>query len=51
MINTSLEAALDKLHPIRHHTIGLSKDVAAGAVLVSLIILATTLIVVLLNHI
>ena len=32
---TALEALADHLHPQQHPAIGLSKDVAAGAVLVS----------------
>ena len=33
--NSALEAALDKLHPERHNNIKQSKDMAAGAVLLS----------------
>lgn len=33
--NTALENALDKLHPELHKAIGLSKDMAAGAVLLA----------------
>lgn len=33
--NTALENALDKLHPELHDSIGLSKDMAAGAVLLA----------------
>ena len=35
LLNTALEALADHLHPQQHPAIGLSKDVAAGAVLVS----------------
>jgi diacylglycerol kinase (ATP) len=51
LINTSLEAALDKLHPMRHHAIGLSKDIAASAVFVALLVLTIVLGVIILNHI
>jgi undecaprenol kinase len=34
LMNTALERALDKLHPVRDPLIGLAKDCAAGAVLV-----------------
>ena len=30
--NSAIETALDKIHPERHESIGLSKDLAAGAV-------------------
>lgn len=33
--NTSVEAALDKIHPEHHHEIGKSKDMMAGSVLLS----------------
>ena len=33
--NSALEAALDKLHPELHETIGVSKDMAAGAVFIA----------------
>lgn len=33
--NSSFENALDYLHPELHHTIGHSKDMAAGAVLIA----------------
>ena len=45
--NSALEAALDKLHPELHQTIGVSKDMAAGAVLFAglfLVIVLTVLI-------
>ncbi|MDB5038014.1 MAG: diacylglycerol kinase [Bacteriovoracaceae bacterium] len=34
LANTSLEKALDKLHPEAHFLVGISKDCAAGAVLI-----------------
>lgn len=35
LINTAFETALLKLHPERHELIGVSKDIASGAVLIS----------------
>lgn len=35
LLNAALEALADHLHPHQHPAIGLSKDVAAGAVLIS----------------
>lgn len=35
LFNTALEAALDHLHPQSHPAIGVAKDCAAGAVLVT----------------
>lgn len=51
LVNTSLEIALNRLHPLKHHLIGMSKDIAAGAVVISILILAAVLLVVILNHI
>jgi diacylglycerol kinase len=34
LINTAIEALADHLHPAQHPAIGLTKDVAAAAVLV-----------------
>jgi diacylglycerol kinase (ATP) len=45
--NSALEIALDKLHPELHDAIGKSKDMSAGAVLISggfLVIVITTLL-------
>jgi diacylglycerol kinase len=33
--NTALEKALDRLHPENHPSIGIAKDLAAGAVLIA----------------
>lgn len=33
--NTSIETALDRIHPERHREIGMSKDIAAGAVFIA----------------
>ena len=41
--NSALEIALDKLHPELHDAIGKSKDMAAGAVLISGIFLAVVI--------
>jgi diacylglycerol kinase (ATP) len=35
LINSALEAVVDRLHPERHPEIGAAKDIAAGAVLVA----------------
>jgi undecaprenol kinase len=35
MFNTALEQLIDHIHPERHTAIGLAKDCAAGAVLIS----------------
>lgn len=43
--NTALENALDKLHPELHNAIGLSKDMAAGAVLLAGLFLLLVLVV------
>jgi len=44
--NSSLEAALDHLHPNLHNQIGLSKDMAAGSVLLALLFLLFVLIMI-----
>lgn len=36
-INTAIEKSLDALHPEQHSKIGLAKDIAAGAVFISVI--------------
>ena len=38
LLNTAIEALADHLHPQQHDAIKLTKDVAAGAVLVSSIV-------------
>ncbi len=35
LVNTAFETMLDKLHPEQHATIGRSKDISAGAVLLA----------------
>lgn len=42
--NSSFEMALDRLHPELHESIGASKDMAAGAVLVAGLFLALVLV-------
>jgi diacylglycerol kinase len=42
--NSALEAALDRIHPELHENIGLSKDMAAGAVLLAAAYTITTVI-------
>jgi diacylglycerol kinase (ATP) len=37
LLNSALEAAVDRLHPERHPAIGMAKDVAAGAVFLMVI--------------
>ena len=44
--NSSLEAALDHLHPDLHNQIGLSKDMAAGSVLLALLFLLFVIIMI-----
>jgi diacylglycerol kinase len=43
--NSSFELALDRLHPELHHSIGRSKDMAAGAVLTAGFFLVFVLVV------
>ncbi|PIR88212.1 MAG: hypothetical protein COU10_00430 [Candidatus Harrisonbacteria bacterium CG10_big_fil_rev_8_21_14_0_10_45_28] len=38
MVNTSIEAALGRLHPEKHDLIGKAKDAAAGAVFLSVVL-------------
>jgi len=47
--NSALEAALDKLHPELHETIGVSKDMAAGAVLIAGLFLVLVIVVIFLT--
>ncbi len=51
MLNTSIEVALARLHPARHHMIGTSKDIAAGASFISLTILIAIVVIIIFNHI
>jgi diacylglycerol kinase (ATP) len=37
LLNSALEAVLDRLHPERHPAIGMAKDMAAGAVFLSVL--------------
>jgi len=37
LLNSALEAAVDRLHPERHPAIGAAKDMAAGAVLLTVL--------------
>jgi diacylglycerol kinase (ATP) len=48
--NTALEIALDKLHPDLHEAIGISKDMAAAAVLLAGLFLLFVLGVILYSH-
>jgi diacylglycerol kinase (ATP) len=36
-MNSALEVAIDRLHPERHPAIGMAKDMAAGAVFVTVL--------------
>jgi len=47
LINTSIEQMLERLHPERHHLIGVSKDIASAAVLMAFLfaILITSLLI------
>lgn len=44
LLNTSLETALNRLHPDEHDDIGRSKDVAAAAVIFALVFIAVVLL-------
>jgi len=48
--NSALEYALDHLHPETHDSIGRSKDMAAGAVLIAGIFLTIVIATVIFNH-
>ncbi|MHC5209582.1 MAG: diacylglycerol kinase [Planctomycetota bacterium] len=37
LLNSALEAAVDRLHPERHPAIGMAKDMAAGAVFLTVL--------------
>jgi len=37
MLNSALEAAVDRLHPEQHPAIGMAKDMAAGAVFLTVL--------------
>jgi undecaprenol kinase len=37
LVNTALETTIDHLHPARHKKMGAAKDIASGAVLVTLV--------------
>jgi len=37
LLNSALEAAVDRLHPERHPSIGMAKDMAAGAVFLTVL--------------
>lgn len=49
--NTSFETALDRIHPEKHHEIGRSKDMAAGAVLLAGCFAAFVVIAIILKRI
>jgi len=37
LVNTAVETMLDRLHPVRHRMIGISKDIASAAVLLAFV--------------
>lgn len=50
LINTAFERALEKIHPERHELIGKSKDIAAAAVLVAVILTFFIMCMILFSH-
>ena len=48
LINTSIETMLERLHPLRHGLIGTSKDIVAGAVLLSAFFAVLVIVVIIL---
>ena len=50
LVNTAFEEALDKLHPEHDERIGASKDIAAAAVLMSVVFAAVVFVAIYLNH-
>ena len=49
LVNTSIETLLARIHPIRHHLIGMSKDIAAGAVLMAVIFASCVMVILILS--
>ena len=50
LINTAFERALERLHPDRHELIGVSKDIAASAVLVAVFFAGCVLLTIAYRH-
>ena len=50
LVNTSIEAALARLHPEKHDLIGKAKDAAAGAVFLSVVLTVIVAMIILLNR-
>ena len=48
--NTSFETALDRIHPEQHVSVGRSKDMAAGAVLIASCFFGLVILTILYNH-
>ena len=48
--NTSIETALDRIHPERHVEIGKSKDISSSSVLIALIFIVIVVLAILFNH-
>jgi diacylglycerol kinase len=51
LINTAFERAFEKLHPERDALIGISKDIAAAAVLSAAFFALIVMVVILANHV
>ena len=50
LLNSAIEAAIDRIGPERHHLSGLAKDIGSAAVLLSFVLLAVTWLLVLLDR-
>ena len=50
LLNSSIEAAVDRLGPERHHLAAMAKDCGSAAVLVSLVLCGACWLLVLLDH-
>lgn len=51
LVNTSIEVLLARLHPIRHHLIGTSKDIAAAAVFVAFVFAGIVIVILTLGRV
>jgi len=50
LLNSAIEAAIDRIGPERHHLSGLAKDIGSAAVLLSFVLLAVAWALVLLDR-
>jgi diacylglycerol kinase (ATP) len=50
LLNSGIEAAIDRIGPERHELAGLAKDLGSAAVFLSLVACAVTWALVLLDH-